>query len=244
MEFCHRYFTLSTLTHEDIILHGINTLFYLTDAPTVACDAHLRAITDLCGLIQRWDDPAHASPALPQPINQISHSCTMELYKTWKTAPFLPTPIVATKNSLSQPTSKGAYPISVCAVSKSAHTSGNIADSVGVNIVSKVAYYILAGVPPWEWQPNWTHCPTYIFASPSNVTGPAELIARSHTFTNGWPHIPWLWIRTMLLAQIYPWLVHDHDWWWNRTVPEIHATAKTSQVSTNLEWILLDCAKA
>ena len=51
--FCHHYLTQPTITHADIILHGINMLSCdLIDAPTVACDAQLGTITELRDLFQ------------------------------------------------------------------------------------------------------------------------------------------------------------------------------------------------
>ena len=80
VEFCHHYLSQPTLTHTDRILHGMNTLLCaLMDAPTVACNAQLRAITELRYLFQQWVYPSQSSTAPLQPIHHKSHSCTAKL---------------------------------------------------------------------------------------------------------------------------------------------------------------------
>ena len=70
------------LTHKDGIFCGMNTLpCELTDAPNIACDSHLRSITELRCLFQWWADPAQASPDMAQSIHQKPHSCTTKLVK-------------------------------------------------------------------------------------------------------------------------------------------------------------------
>ena len=57
VKFIHHYLTQPTLTHDDKILHWINTLSCdLQDSPTIACDAQLRAIIELRDLFQQWSN--------------------------------------------------------------------------------------------------------------------------------------------------------------------------------------------
>ena len=54
VEFRHHYLTQPTLTHAEIILNGINIISCaLIDAPTVAFNAQLRAITEIHYIFQR-----------------------------------------------------------------------------------------------------------------------------------------------------------------------------------------------
>ena len=83
MEFCHHYLTHPTLNHANITLSGIDTfLCDLSDAPTVTCDAQLRAITELHDLLQRWDDPSQFITVLLHPTHHKTHSCTPKLRKS------------------------------------------------------------------------------------------------------------------------------------------------------------------
>ena len=70
VEFHHHHLTQPTLTHVDIILHGINTLSCsLKYAPTITFDIRLRAITKLRDLFKRWADPSQLAtfPTRPKP---------------------------------------------------------------------------------------------------------------------------------------------------------------------------------
>ena len=63
LEYSHHYLTQPTLTPEDCVLHGLQTLTCaLEDAPTEMCDTQLRAISDLCDVF-RWR--ATTVPGLP-----------------------------------------------------------------------------------------------------------------------------------------------------------------------------------
>ena len=66
IEFRHHYLTQPSVTPEDIILHGMDTLpCNLEDAPTAACYAQLSVIADLHDLFHCWSSPAQDSPPLP-----------------------------------------------------------------------------------------------------------------------------------------------------------------------------------
>ena len=106
VEFCYQHITQPTLTNEDIILDGMNTIsFALTDAPTVAYDSQLRAITYLRDLFRKRAEPLHTSTEPPQPNHHKLHSCMTKLRKRGKRRNFCqpPTPQLKTRPPDSPP---------------------------------------------------------------------------------------------------------------------------------------------
>ena len=55
VKFLHHFITTPTLTPEDCILHGINTLsIAIQDKPTATYEAHIQAITKLWDIFTGW----------------------------------------------------------------------------------------------------------------------------------------------------------------------------------------------
>ena len=66
VEFRHHHITQPSLTSDDRILHGVLTLTgALKKAPTVACDAQLRAIAELRNVLQGWSGEKDFTRAQP-----------------------------------------------------------------------------------------------------------------------------------------------------------------------------------
>ena len=174
----HHHLTQPTLTHTDRILHRINMLSCaLTDVPTVACDAQLRAITEPREIFQQWADPSQLITVPPQPIHQ-------KITKLGKRGKW---------RKCFQPWHHhlhGAQPGGGCAVSKGAHPSDDISNSKGGDISSnggeirsKGAYTTLAESPQ-SVRLLWTRCPTHTLASPP--TGPSShwICRTTHALTH------------------------------------------------------------
>ena len=83
VEFLHHYLTKPTLTNDDRVLHEINTLSCdLKDAPTISCNALLRAITELRELFKQWADPSQFATVPVQPKNNYRSRKTTQILHT------------------------------------------------------------------------------------------------------------------------------------------------------------------
>ena len=75
MEFLHKFITYPTITPEDRILHGLNTLVGdIKDAPTDKYDAQIKAITTLQDICTSWagnDTLANPEPTVQPPCKSL-----------------------------------------------------------------------------------------------------------------------------------------------------------------------------
>ena len=75
VEFLHKFITYPTITPEDCILHGLNTLSgAIKDAPTATQDAQIKAITALGDICSGWagnDTLANPAPPVQPPRKSL-----------------------------------------------------------------------------------------------------------------------------------------------------------------------------
>ena len=82
VEFLHHFITTPTLTPDDRILHGINTLSNaIQDKPSATYEAHIQAITKLQDICTGWagiDTPTKSQVQVQEHTRQRHHSPRVE----------------------------------------------------------------------------------------------------------------------------------------------------------------------
>ena len=115
VEFLHHFITTPTLSPEDCILHGINTLSSaIQDKSSATYEAQIQAITKLCDICTGWagiDTPPTSK--VQEQTRQLHHSPRVKKVRHPQKAQ--QPPRVPAHNNLPQPTPRVHIPVQVLA---------------------------------------------------------------------------------------------------------------------------------